>query len=107
MREKGNDSLHSPSPPNPDEIHHCCVNIVRECVEKSLLVEQFLLPLLQHFDVPGGIITEFKRRWRNASLFGKPLSALRSICRRHKIPTTPEMTEENLRAAILDAEHTP
>ena len=83
---------------------HCCVNIIRECLEKTLLVEQHLLPLLTHLDVPGGVIVEFKRRWRNASLTGKNLPALHTICRRYHIPITPEMTEQDMRKAILDAE---
>ena len=83
---------------------HCCVNIVRECLEKTLLVEQFLLPLLQHHDVPGGVITEFKTRWRKASLLGKSMPALRTICRRHHITITPDMSDQDLRRAILIAE---
>ncbi len=63
-----------------------------------------MLPLLQHLDVPGGVITEFKRRWREASLIGKTLPALRTIARRHSIPITPGMTDQDLRTAILDAE---
>ena len=88
----------------PEVIPHCCCRIARECIEKSLLVEQYLLPLLQHHDVPGGIISEFKRRWREASLLGKTLPALRTIARRHNIPITPEMTDQEIRSLILEAE---
>jgi len=88
----------------PEVIPHCCGRIARECIEKSLLVEQYLLPLLQHYDVPGGIIAEFKRRWREAGLLGKTLPALRTIARRHNIPITPEMTDQDLRSAILESE---
>ena len=94
-----------PAPVQPaEQALHCCSNINRENVQKTILVEQFLLPLLQHYDLPGGIITEFKRRWREASLLGKTLPALRTICRRHHITITPEMTEHDLRTAILHAE---
>jgi len=91
----------------PEVIPHCCGRIARECIEKSLLVEQYLLPLLLHHDVPGGIIAEFKRRWREASLLGKTLPALRTIARRHNIPITPDMTDQDLRSAILEAEEHP
>lgn len=94
----------SPTRLQSPEGAHCCVNVIRECIEKTLLVEQHLLPLLQHLDVPGGVIVEFKRRWRNASLAGKTLPALHTICRRYHIPITPEMTEQDMRKAILDAE---
>lgn len=57
----------------PVIIPHCCGRIARECIEQSLIVEQYLLPLLQHHAIPGGIIAEFKRRWREASLLGKTL----------------------------------
>jgi len=90
--------------PEPELNAHCCGRIARECIEKSLLVEQYLLPLLLHHDVPGGIIAEFKRRWREASLLGKTLPALRTIARRHNIPITPEMTDQDLRTAILESE---
>lgn len=83
---------------------HCCGNIIRECIEKTLIVEQYLLPLLLHCEVPGGVIVEFKRRWREASLQGKTMPALRQIARRHNIPITPEQTEQDLRSAILNAE---
>jgi hypothetical protein len=83
---------------------HCCGRIARECIEKTLLVEQYLLPLLQHHDIPGGILSEFKRRWREASLAGKTLQALRTIARRHNIPVTPVMTDQDIRSAILEAE---
>jgi hypothetical protein len=88
----------------PEVIPNCCGRIARECIEKTLLVEQYLLPLLQHHDVPGGIVTDFKRRWREASLLGKTMPALRTIARRHNIPVTPDMTDQDLRTAILDAE---
>lgn len=54
--------------------------------------------------MPGGVITEFKKRWREASLIGKAMPALRTIARRHGIPITPDMTDQDLRKAILDAE---
>lgn len=98
------DELQPALPTTPDETMHCCANVIRECIEKTLLVEQYLLPLLQHLDVPGGVIAEFKKRWRHASLLGKTLPALRTIARRHGISLTPEMTDQDLRSAILDAE---
>lgn len=94
------------STPPLEQAAHCCINVIRECIEKTLLIEQHLLPLLQHLDVPGGVLTEFKKRWREASLLGKILPALHTIAHRHGIPITPDMTEQDIRTAILDAENT-
>lgn len=104
-RPRAEPTNHSTAP--PAQPTHCCINVIRECIEKTLLVEQHLLPLLQHLDVPGGVIAEFKKRWREASLLGKTLPALSTIAVRHGIPVTPDMTEQDIRTAILDAENTP
>lgn len=82
----------------------CCTRITRELVGKTILVEQYLLPLLQHHEFPGGCLRDFKRRWRQASLDGKTTSALHTIARRNGIPVTPDLTDDELRAAILRVE---
>lgn len=74
----------------------------RELVAKTILVEQYLLPLLQHVEIPGGILRDFKQRWREATLAGKSLEALRTIARRHGLPT--ELPEDDLRRVILEEE---
>jgi len=82
----------------------CCTRIAHELVGKTILVEQYLLPLLQHHQFPGGLLSDFKRRWREASLAGKSTQALHTIARRNNIPITPNMPDDALRDAILRAE---
>ncbi len=88
-----------PYPREPTEYH-----AARECLEKTLVVEQYLLPLLQHLDVPNQVLVEFKRRWRKANLAGKNFEALLAIAHRHHITIPVHATEDSLRALILDAE---
>ena len=85
----------------PEASGHSCLNIVRECIQKTLLVEQFLLPLLLENGIPRSIALDFKMRWSEAALLGKGHSTLRAICRRNHIPITPNMTDQDLRTAIL------
>lgn len=88
----------------PTEVNPCCCRLARELVGKTILVEQYLLPLLQHHEFPGGFLRDFKRRWREACLAGKSTHALHTIACRNGIPITPEVTDDELRAAILRIE---
>jgi hypothetical protein len=94
--------------PDPREpTCNCCTRIGRELVEKTTLIEQYLLPLLPHLEIPGGILADFRRRWRKASLAGKNPHALITIARRHGISLQTGMTDDDIRGAILDIEQPP
>lgn len=96
-----------PHPREPTEVNPCCNRLAHELVGKTILVEQYLLPLLQHHDFPGGFLRDFKRRWREASLAGKNRTALETIAGRNSILVTPDITDDELRAAILQFEQPP
>jgi hypothetical protein len=83
----------------------CCSRTAHELVEKTILIEQYLLPLLHHLDIPGGILADFKQRWRNATLVGKTREALETIARRHNILLPSGITDDELRTTILAREH--
>ena len=84
-----------------------CASLSRELVAKTHAVELYLFSVLQENGMPGGIVNEFKRRWRTASLLGTPRKKVLGIARNVGVQVTLDMPFEQICERIAEAEYPP